>query len=449
MKNPKTQTILLVEDTLPVAMIYEEYLKQEGYSVELAHNGRQAVAYLNRTRPSAIVLDLLLPDTNGMEILTHAKERYPDLPVVVVTVTNSVDVAVEAMRRGAFDYIVKPFPSARLSVTLRNALERHDLSAEVAEWRQAVGQSRFHGFVGQSPAMQSVYRIIDSVASSRASVFIRGESGTGKKLAAKAIHEASPHRAKPFIALHFGPGSPDTLENQLFRQDGAAFKIAGGTLLIDDICEMPLGTQARLLHFLQDGKTVRPEATDMRILASTCHDPIKHVHAGSLREDLYCRLNVVPLNMPPLRDREEDILLLAQHFLARYNAEETKSFSHFAPEVMGAFTRYDWPGNVLQLENIVRNVVVLNDGDEVTAGMLPPDFMRFTEPGPMPANENMQGLVLADRAPEDAVRPLWQVEKEAIEKALEYAGKDIPAAAALLQISASALYRKLHMWKAA
>jgi two-component system repressor protein LuxO len=411
------------------------------------------------------VLDLLLPDSNGMEILQYVRRRYPDTPAVVVTVTNSVNIAVEAMKRGAFDFIVKPFPPARLALTIKNALERKALVAEVTELRQLTGQSQFHDFVGASAAMQAVYRLIDSVAASKTSVFIKGESGTGKELAAHAIHKAGPRRMKPFVAFNCAAVPRELMESHLFGhvkgsfpgavhdKPGAIREADGGTLFLDEVCQMPLELQARLLRFLQTGEIMpiggtSAEMADVRVLAATNLDPLAHVHAGGFREDLYYRLHAIPLELPPLREREEDIPMLAQHFLATFNAEENKQFSAFDPAVMEMFRRYDWPGNVRQLENIVRNVVVLNAGATVTRAMIPKDLQRFAGEGLSPANQNAQpDVTLVEATSDDAIKPLWLAEKDAVMRALEATQKDIGRAAALLQVSPSTLYRKLQAWK--
>ena len=461
------QTILVVEDALPLARIYEECMRQEGYMVVAETSAAQAIEFLDQFIPAAVVLDLILPDANGIDVLKHAHRLYPELPVVVVTATNSVNVAVEAMKAGAFDFIVKPFPAARLATTIRNALERRALIEEVSELRQVIGQSRFQDFIGQSPAMQAVYRIIESVASSKASVFISGESGTGKELAAQAIHKASPRRTRPFIAINCAAIPRDLLESQVFGhvkgaftgavgdQPGAAKAAQDGTLFLDEICEMAPDLQVKLLRFLQTGEvtpvgSARAETVDVRIVAATNRDPMEEVREGRFREDLYYRLHVIPLDLPPLREREDDFLMLAHHFLAKFSAEENRHFVALAPEVVALFRRYDWPGNVRQLENVVHNVVVLHDGEAVTRAMLPDDLQRFAAASPLPANENADDLELVDPptpAMED-IKPLWLVEKDAVMKALYATRHDITRAAALLETSPSTLYRKLQSWKA-
>jgi two-component system repressor protein LuxO len=455
--------ILLVEDTLPVAQLYEEYLRAAGYEVVTHATGLGAIAWLKENAPSAIVLDLHLPDINGLEVLAQTQTLYPALPVIVATVNNSVDVAVEAMRRGAYDYIVKPFSASRLTVTLRNALEHKDLVAEVVEWRQTVGQERFHNFIGRSPAMQAVYRALDAVAASKASVFLLGENGTGKEMAAQALHQASPRRNKPFHALNCAAIPHDLMESTLFGHmkgsftgavsdfAGAARAAHGGTLFLDEICDMPIQMQTKLLRFVQTGEVMpiggmRAEFVDVRIIAATNRNPQEEVAAQRFREDLFYRLHVVPIEMPPLRERGEDMDMLAAHFLARFNAEEGKNFTTLSPEVAALFRRHEWPGNVRQLENVIRNVVVLQEGSIVTEEMLPKDMKLFAGEMAVPAaNQNLSRAASAP-AP-SAIKPLWLTEKDAIRQALEHVGHDIPRAAALLEVSPSTLYRKLQAWR--
>ncbi|HEU0117241.1 MAG TPA: sigma-54 dependent transcriptional regulator [Alphaproteobacteria bacterium] len=455
------KTILLVEDTAPLARIYEDYLRQDRYDVIVAEDGHSALNILSKSPPAGIVLDLLLPDINGLEVLEQSRHQYPEIPVVVATINNSIDVAVEAMKRGAYDFIVKPFPAARLTITLRNALERKQLTSEVAEWRQMVGQEKFQNFVGQSGVMQAVYRSIDAVAPSKASVFLLGENGTGKELAAQSIHNAGPRRSKPFIAVNCAAIPHDLIETTLFGhikgaftgaisdQPGAAMQAHCGTLFLDEICEMPIDMQAKLLRFAQSGEVTavgssRTEFADVRIIAATNRDPLIEIESRRLREDLYYRLHVLPIEMPALRDRDEDVLMLAQHFLARFNVEEGKHFTGFSPDVLRLFRRYDWPGNVRQLENVIRNVVVLNEGSMVTERMLPHNLQRFVQES---KPKEIHDLVLVDFKSSDSVKPLWIAEKEAIMHALEFTRHDITQAAALLEVSPSTLYRKLQLWR--
>jgi two-component system repressor protein LuxO len=464
---PSQTNILLVEDTAPLALMYQEYMRALSDNVIIAPTGRAAMDSLAVQCPDALILDLLLPDMNGLEILDYAHKLYPNLPIIVVTITNSVDVTVEAMNRGAYDYIVKPLSAPRLLTTLRNALESKTLVHEVREWRQLVGQSQFHGFVGQSPGMQAVYRIIDMVASSKASVFLRGENGTGKELAAEALHRSSPRREKPFIPINCAAIPAELMESTLFGHKkgsftgaiadhpGAAKMAHGGTLFLDEICDMPIELQTKLLRFTQTGEVMpiggqRTECVDVRIVSATNRDPVEEIAHRRFREDLYYRLHVVALDIPPLRDRGDDILILASHFLARFNAEENKSFACLSPEVASLFRRYEWPGNVRQLENVIRSIVVLNDAPTIMLNHLPRELEDFAETPPQAAaNQNAVHTVTAPSALAAGVKPLWQVEKEAILNALDVTGQDISRAAALLDVSPSTLYRKLQAWRSA
>ncbi|MEI6558948.1 MAG: sigma-54 dependent transcriptional regulator [Rhodospirillaceae bacterium] len=476
MAGAETKNILLIEDTVPLARVYIEYMRAESYHVIHVETGQAALAALELAVPDAVVLDLKLPDMDGLDILRHFREQAPDTSVVVITAHGSVNTAVDAMRQGAFDFIVKPFNAARLNVTLRNALERKKLTRIVEVYRKNLDRDRFYDFIGASTEMQAVYRTIESVAASKASVFITGESGTGKELAADAIHRASPRRNHPFIALNCAAIPKDLLESEIFGhvkgaftgatadRAGAATSADGGTLFLDELCEMPLDIQVKLLRFIQTGTVQavggsRTEKVDVRFVCATNRDPLAEVEAGRFREDLYYRLHVVPLHLPALRDREDDPVLIARHFLKEYSAEEGRSFIGFSPEVDAVIRDYDWPGNVRQLQNVVRNIVVLHDGQLVEPRMLPePLKSRVDErkgaPAPVPAAApatppGRHPAAAAAGVPEAVtIRPLWLVEKELIQLALRQCDDDVPKAATLLEISPSTIYRKLQQWKA-
>ena len=290
MFQPSTQTILLIENQAAPKHAFEGYLRGEGYDVIAENTGNEALSCLRQFRPSALILDLPLPDIDGLDLLRQSRAAYPQVPVIVVTDDASPQTAVDAMSNGAADFILKPVSSERLAVTLRNALERDALEREIVEWRQTLGQSPLPGFIGHSPAMLAVYRVIDSVAASKASVFITGESGTGKQLAALALHQTSPRREKPFVAIDCGGIPSDLLESTLFGHvkgaftgavsdhDGAAKKADGGTLFLNEVCELPLGLQIKLLRFLQTGEFTpiggsSSEVVDVRIIAATVRNP--------------------------------------------------------------------------------------------------------------------------------------------------------------------------------
>lgn len=460
MLSQPPNTILLIEDEPSLALTYEEYLRRASYGVTVAQNGADAMACLRQFRPDAIVLDLHLPDIDGIELLRQARALYPHVPVVVVTADASPQVALAAMREGATDFILKPFNAPRLTLTLRHTLERQALEQELTEWRQALGHSRYYDFIGQSPPMQAVYRIIESVAASKACVFITGESGTGKELAAQALHQSSPRRAHSIISINCGAIPHDLLESTLFGHvkgaftgavndaTGAAKAADGGTLFLDEVCELPLELQVKLLRFLQTSEVTpvggsKAEKVDVRIVAATNRNPQAEVKAGRLREDLYYRLHVVPLDMPPLRERDDDVLLLAEHFLQKFSDEEGKDFTNIAPEAASLLRRADWPGNVRQLENVVRSIVVMHQGPSLTLAMLPEELQTSART----IADYQPSATAAPQLVALAVKPLWQMEKEAILQALSLTQNDVARAATLLEVSPSTLYRKLHSWR--
>jgi two-component system repressor protein LuxO len=456
--------VLIVEDSPALAEVYAGYLRDEPYLLTCVGDGAGAMAYLERRPPEAILLDLKLPDMDGMEILKHVHREKMPTSVVIVTGHGSVDAAVAAMRYGAFDFVEKPFDAKRLRVTLRNALDHQNLAALVDSIKEDFHRERFHGFIGGSLKMQTVYRIIDSAAPSKATVFITGESGTGKEVCAEAIHHQSPRRGGPFVALNCGAIPRDLMESEIFghvkgaftgavkERVGAAGRADKGTLFLDEIGEMDLDLQTKLLRFVQTGTYqkvggTRLENVDVRFICATNRDPLKEVAAGRFREDLYYRLHVIPIHMPALRERKEDVLLLARHFLSRFAEEEGKAFRGMAPAAEEIFLSYGWPGNVRELQNVIRNVVVLHNGEQITVETLPPPLnagVPVAKAGPF-----VLGGGDADVAPpRDAasLKPLWLVEKEAIERAIDHCGGNIPRAAALLEVSPSTIYRKRQTW---
>lgn len=473
--------ILLIEDAPALARVYVEFLRADRHDVTDVLDGRGALEAIARERFDAVVLDLKLPDIDGLALLRTLRAQTPPPPVIVITAHGSVANAVEAMRHGAYDFIVKPFNADRLNITLRNALEHKTLARMVDSYRKSLGRDCFHGFIGASAEMQAIYRTIESVAASKASVFITGESGTGKELAAEAIHKASPRRARPFVPLNCAAIPRDLLESEIFGhvrgaftgatadRIGAATLAHGGTLFLDEICEMAPEVQVKLLRFIQTGMVQpvgasRSEKVDVRFVSATNRDPLAEVEAGRFREDLYYRLHVVPLALPPLRERDDDVILLARALLREAAAEEGKAFARLSPEAEGVLRAYDWPGNVRQLQNVLRNVVVLHDGVVVAAAMLPdplrpsgpsapgrPDLpaSEATDPIDPPDPTGAPDALAGDRsAPtRPAIRPLWQVEKDAIQEALRQCQDDVPRAATLLEISPSTIYRKLQLWR--
>lgn len=468
--------VLIVEDTPPLAEMYKQFVMADGHMAEHAGDGATAAAMVKQAAYDVVLLDLQLPDMNGLDILDDIKATPAKPAVIVATAHGTVGKAVEAMRAGADDFLVKPFNGDRLIVTLRNALQKKRLSGIV----ETIGPERsgadFLGIVGGSLAMQAIYRIIESAAPSRASVFVTGESGTGKELCAAAIHKRSPRADKPFIAINCGAIPHDLMESEIFGhvkgaftgatadRIGAAARADGGTLFLDELGEMPLELQVKLLRFVQTGAFSRvgggrQEKVDVRFVAATNRDPLAEVSAGRFREDLYYRLHVIPIHMPPLRDRGEDVLLLARTFLAEMSEEEGRRYRGFSAEAEGMLLNYPWPGNVRELQNVIRNIVVLNDAEVVDVDILgaalpalrafpgaPAFAARSSVRATSQASHRQMSTPAAGVEPELPLMPLAEMERRMIDLALRETGQNVPRAAALLEVSPSTIYRKLQRW---
>ncbi|UCH75479.1 MAG: sigma-54-dependent Fis family transcriptional regulator [Rhodospirillales bacterium] len=462
-------SILLVEDTPSLARLYKKYLDDEDVDVTMVGTGKEALKALSAEVPSVVLLDLRLPDMDGLDILKEIHSRELPSEVVVITAHGSINVAVEAMRNGAYDFLVKPFNAERLLVTVRNALKHRSLSAIVKKIKDGSRDSYF-GFIGSSLAMQAVYSTVDAAAASKATVFITGESGTGKEVAAEAIHRQSPRKNGPFVAINCGAIPKDLMESEIFGhvkgaftgahadRDGAASRASGGTLFLDEICEMDLALQTKLLRFIQTGTFQKVggsknEKVDVRFVCATNRDPLAEVEAGNFREDLYYRLHVIPVHLPPLRDRNGDVVEIARHFLTAYAGEEGKSFTSFSPEAEQIVGQFNWPGNIRQLQNVIRNIVVLNEGETVTPEMLPPPLNGLSveaTPAAPPGQAAEADVIETHTANADngEIMPLWRVERDVIERAIEACDGNIPKAAAKLGISPSTIYRKKLNWEA-
>ncbi len=453
MKNVR---ILVVEDSPSMAEMYKEYLQGDSYQVDVVSTGQDALIKLQEALPSAIVLDVNLPDMSGIDVLKYIHEQQLPIVSLVITGHGSVDLAVESMNLGAYDFIEKPFTPKRLKHTLSNALEHQALTETLDTLKDEYGRNGFEDFIGSSLPMQGVYRIIESAAPSNATVFITGESGTGKEVCATSIHKRSQRAKEPFIALNCGAIPHDLMESEIFghtkgaftgaasAREGAAARANGGTFFLDELCEMDLDLQTKLLRFIQTGTFQKVgsntvETVDVRFICATNKDPLDEVKKGNFREDLYYRLHVIPIHLPPLRDRGQDIALIMNSLLKEYAGEENKAFASFSGEAEMIMQSYDWPGNVRQLQNVIRNVVVLNNGDSVNQDMLPPPLNELSVS--MPLIRTATVSVAEFEATAD-IKPLWQTEKQAIEAAISYCDDNVPKAAAMLEVSASTIYRK-------
>ncbi|MEM8686362.1 MAG: sigma-54 dependent transcriptional regulator, partial [Pseudomonadota bacterium] len=314
------QNVLLVEDAVSLAVVYKDWLERAGFSVDHVETGKAALEALAQGRHRAMLLDLNLPDMSGMDILNRVSEQQISITVVVVTSSGSIKTAVDAMRAGAYDFIVKPPAEERMVTTIRNACEREQLHQAIAEIRNDFNDGNFHGFIGKAPTMLAVFKMIENVARSKATVFITGESGTGKEVCAEAIHTAGPRAGRPFVPLNCAAIPRDLIESEIFGhvkgaftgatgdREGAAAAANGGTLFLDEICEMDIELQTKLLRFLQTGTVQRVGSdsvttVDVRVVCATNKDPLEEVEQGRFREDLYYRLHVLPIHLPPLRER--------------------------------------------------------------------------------------------------------------------------------------------------
>jgi DNA-binding NtrC family response regulator len=467
----RIREVLLIEDNVSLATVFSTQLQNAGIAVETCHLAADAIEKLSRHEYALVLLDLQLPDRDGLELLGDLRQRGIDTAVIVVTSDASTDRVVEALQIGAQDYLVKPVSADRLLVTVRNVLELTSLKQQL---EADSGRSTFEGFVGASRPMRAVYSAIENIAQSKATVFITGESGTGKELCAEAIHRRSPRSEQPFIAINCGAIPKDLIETELFGhvkgaftgaisdRAGAASLADGGTLFLDEICEMDIALQTKLLRFLQTGALQRvggqkTETVDVRVICATNRNPAEEVREGRFREDLYYRLNVIPIHLPPLREREADSTLIAQEFLKKISGEEDKQFAEFSPEAVEAIAAHSWPGNVRELENVIRRVVVFNDGATITAEMLPEPVFPTGEPSPLreagevrSAGDRIDPAYAGERSePDDWVpsgMPLAEIEREIIEVTIRRCNGNVTAAAQQLGVSPSTLYRKRAAW---
>jgi len=486
--------VLIVDDDPVQRRLLEAMVERFGYQPLMAEGGDTAVSLLTGPAPAhidCVVLDLVMPDLDGLGVLARMREVGCDVPVIVQTAHGGIDTVVSVMRAGANDFVVKPAAPERLQVSLRNALATKALAGELQRLKRSRdGTLTIADVITRSPVMQPVLRALDKAAASAIPVLVEGESGTGKELIARAIHGSGARRAKPFVAVNCGAMPENLVESILFGHEKGAFTGAtekhhgkfveadGGTLFLDEVGELPPPAQVKLLRALQEGevepvggrKTVK---VDVRIVSATNRDLIADVKAGRFREDLFYRLHVFPISLPPLRQRPEDIPALARHFLARIAAEEGKRVRGISAEAQGLLAAFRWPGNVRQLENAIFRAVVLADGEEIGVNEFPqissqvaPDAIAaqpFAEPWIEPSPAMVSGwpddragaptrntAALTMPAPSlhltdvhGHVRPLDDIESEVIRFAIAHYDEQMSEVARRLKIGRSTLYRKL------
>ncbi len=465
MRVDLTPSILVVDDDRSNLDSIERVFAREGYRVRTAADGLAALELIRAERPDVLVSDLMMPGLDGASLLRTVKAMAPEVEVVLMTAYGTVETAVAAMKDGAYDFITKPLKRHSVLRSVRKALEKRALVQENQELRTKLAElSAPAGMIGQSRIFRATLDTVRQAAASHATVLITGESGTGKELVARALHELSPRHAGPFIPVNCAALPEGILESELFGYERGAFTGANsrkegrfdradkGTLLLDEVAEMSPSVQAKLLRVVQQGEFERlggvaPVKVDVRLIAATNRDLVSEVRAGRFREDLYYRLNVVAIPLPPLRDRPEDIPLLADHFLHRFSRRNEKPLSGMTAEALAAMSAYSWPGNVRELENTIERAVVLGRGSQLTLDDLPESIRASggeqpTAPGALAGGKQV-GAALGGTLAVPLGTPLEEVERMLIRETLRYTRGDKTLAARLLGIAPRTIYRKM------
>jgi two-component system response regulator PilR (NtrC family) len=446
--------VLVVDDEPSMRELLDITLKQEGYDVTLADGGEAAISALEETVFDLVVTDLRMRKLDGLAVLRAVKERAPGTAVLMVTAFASTDTAVEAMKLGAYDYVTKPFKLDEIRLTIANALERKRLHEENQALRRQLHRERgFANFVGRSRKMLDVFETIRKIADTPSNVMITGETGTGKELVAQAIHNESPRRDRPFVSVNCGAIPEGLMESELFGHAKGAFTGAvsdtrglfasadGGTLFLDEITEVPQSVQVKLLRAIQERTVRRVGDTrdvriDVRLIAASNRDIGRAVADGVLREDLFYRLNVIPIHLPPLRERREDIALLIAHFIQKISRETGKDVRGIAPEALAVLERYRWPGNIRELQNAIERAIVLGSGPLLEVDALPAELRRPVGARDITLEIPPEGL--------DLEATLDRLEQQLLQAALERCGGVQTRAAELLKMSFRQFRYKLH-----
>jgi len=447
--------ILLVDDEPGSRESLSLLLGHEGYLVDTASDGEKAIRLFSKNKYDVIITDLFLPGASGIDILKHVKDHPLPCSVILITGNATAETAVEAMKEGAFDYIIKPVKFEKLKVLVEKAVEKTRLVAENIYLRQQLrGKYKFDNIIGNSPAIQPVFSRMEKILHTDSTVLILGESGTGKELVARAIHFNGSRKEKPFIAINCGAIPAELLESELFGHvrgsfTGAVadkpgkFELANhGTIFLDEIGTMPLHLQMKLLRVLQEQEvervgSIRKTKLDVRVISATNSDLDERVRRAEFREDLFYRLNVIPIHLPPLRERHEDIALLARHFLRKICADMRHPICELTPDALIAMESYKWPGNVREMENVIERVVALTDGNVIDRQDLPPQIAGTL---------NERGLLPALHIPEeglDLTETMAHLERHLIQQAMERSQSIKARAASLLNINRTTLVEKI------
>jgi len=488
---PETDSkcVLIADDEINIRRVLEAILRRDGYDVVTAANGNEALTGMRRG-VNTVITDLKMPGLDGMGLLKRLSAEYPDVPVIMITAHGSVESAVEAVKLGAFDYVEKPFDQEQIRQIVAKAMRTHMLSRRDARPEESASASRGRfRLVGESAAIRQVYQVVEKVANTPSTVLITGESGTGKELVARALHDNSSRRAGPFIKINCAAIPKTLMESELFGYEKGAFTGAvgskpgrfelahGGSLFLDEIGEIPVEMQVKLLRVLQESEFervggIKTIKVDVRLITATNRDLAAEITTGGFRDDLYYRLNVVPIHLPPLRERREDIPLLVDHFIARFNERLKKQIAGAAPEALERLVSHQWPGNIRELENVIERTILFCDDAHINLADLPGELggtpnqamsppTASTEDRPITAANSSGNLPLVQNptaSPPTTLPPVGEevgslkeavraeterVERELIQRALDETAGNVTQAARKLQISRKSLQTKM------
>jgi len=483
----ETKRILIADDEINIRRVLEAILRRDGYDVVTAANGDEALAGMSRGIHT-VITDLKMPGLDGMGLLRKLSVDFPDVPVVMITAHGSVENAVEAVKLGAFDYVEKPFDQEQIRQIVAKALRTHMLSRRDARPEEAAARGRFR-LVGESNAIQQVYQVVEKVADTPSTVLITGESGTGKELVARALHDNSSRTGGPFIKINCAAIPKTLMESELFGYEKGAFTGAvgskpgrfelahGGSLFLDEIGEIPVEMQVKLLRVLQESEFervggIKTIKVDVRLITATNRDLAAEIISGGFRDDLYYRLNVVPIHLPPLRERREDIPLLVNHFITRFNERLKKQVTGVEPDAIERLVSHHWPGNIRELENVIERTILFCEGSTIRTVDLPGEFGgtppqaatgvptieerlpgTATSSGALPIIQGLAPSSVSSSVPQvgeevgslkEAVRAETErVERELIQRALDETAGNVTQAARKLQISRKSLQTKM------
>jgi DNA-binding NtrC family response regulator len=470
----EAKRLLIADDELNMRRVLEAILRRDGYDVVTVANGNEALANMGRGI-NMVITDLKMPGLDGMGLLRRLSVDYPDVPVVMITAHGSVENAVEAVKLGAFDYLEKPFDQEQIHQIVAKAMRTHMLSRRDARPEDPTSHGRFR-LVGDSPAIRQIYAVVEKVADTPSTVLITGESGTGKELVARALHDNSSRRTGPFIKINCAAIPKTLMESELFGYEKGAFTGAvgskpgrfelahGGTLFLDEIGEIPVEMQVKLLRVLQESEFervggIKTIKVDVRLLTATNRDLAAEIASGGFRDDLFYRLNVVPIHLPALRERRQDIPMLVDHFIARFNERLKKQITGADPEAVERLVAHNWPGNIRELENVIERTILFCEGPRIQLEDLPREFGGGTVSSSQPDLVAAAAAVPAPASPAPSAAPpvgeevgslkeavrveTERVERDLIQRALDETGGNVTQAARKLQISRKSLQTKM------